>query len=88
MFLAAERVSKFTVVQFGDTIGTMEGAAFLRHVVATFPYAILRSARCQQIMASPSLIFTRIATDFPRSTLSLAATCSTESAASMESHTS
>ena len=40
MFLAIDRVSKFTVVQFRDTIGKMEGAAFLRHVVATVPYAI------------------------------------------------
>jgi Integrase core domain len=40
MFLAIDRVSQFAVVQFRDTVGKMEGAAFLRYVVATFPYAI------------------------------------------------
>lgn len=40
MFLAIDRVSKFTAVQFHDNAGKMEGAAFLRHVVAAFPYAI------------------------------------------------
>jgi len=40
MFLAIDRVSKFTVVEFHDSAGKMEGAAFLRHVVASFPYAI------------------------------------------------
>ena len=40
MFLAIDRVSKFTVVEFHPDAGKMEGAAFLRHVVATFPYAL------------------------------------------------
>jgi hypothetical protein len=40
MFLAIDRVSKFTVVAFHQSAGKMEGAAFLRHVVATFPYAL------------------------------------------------
>jgi hypothetical protein len=40
MFLAIDRVSRFTVVEFHDSAGKMEGAAFLRHVVASFPYAI------------------------------------------------
>jgi|SRR5208283_2282865 len=40
MFLAIDRVSKFTVVEFHERAGKMEGAAFLRHVVAAFPYAI------------------------------------------------
>ena len=39
MFLAIDRVSKFTVVEFHPSAGKTEGAAFLRHVVATFPYA-------------------------------------------------
>ncbi len=40
MFLAIDRVSKFTVLAFHDSARKMEGAAFLRYVVATFPYAI------------------------------------------------
>jgi transposase InsO family protein len=40
MFLAIDRVSKFTVVAFHQSGGKMQGAAFLRHVVAAFPYAI------------------------------------------------
>ena len=40
MFLAIDRVSKFTVVEFHQSAGKMEGAAFLRHVVDTFPYAL------------------------------------------------
>ena len=35
-----DRVSKFTVVAFHDSAGKAEGAAFLRHVVEAFPYAI------------------------------------------------
>jgi len=34
MFLAIDRVSKFTVVAFHESAGKMQGAAFLRHVVA------------------------------------------------------
>jgi transposase-like protein len=40
MFLAIDRVSKFTYVAFFDAATKMNGAAFLREVVAAFPYAI------------------------------------------------
>ena len=40
MFLAIGRVSKFTLVAFLDANTKMNGAAFLREVVAAFPYAI------------------------------------------------
>ena len=40
MFLAIDRVSKFTYVEFHDSAGKKEGAAFLRNVVAAFPYKI------------------------------------------------
>jgi hypothetical protein len=40
MFLTIDRVSKFTVVEFHRSAGKMEGAAFLRHVAAAFPYAL------------------------------------------------
>lgn len=40
MVLAIDRVSKFTYVEFRDDAGTMNGADFLRGVVAAFPYAI------------------------------------------------
>ena len=40
MFLAIDRVSKFTYVEFHDSAGKMEGAAFLRNVVEVFPYQI------------------------------------------------
>ena len=40
MFLAIDRVSKFTYVEFHDSAGKKEGAAFLRNVVAVFPYKI------------------------------------------------
>jgi transposase-like protein len=40
MFLAIDRVSKFTYVEFHDSAGKTEGAAFLRNVVAAFPYQI------------------------------------------------
>jgi hypothetical protein len=40
MFLAIDRVSKFTYVEFHDSAGKMEGSAFLRNVVAAFPYQI------------------------------------------------
>jgi hypothetical protein len=39
-FLAIDRVSKFTHVAFFDAATKMNGAAFLRAVVAVFPYAI------------------------------------------------
>ena len=38
MFLAIDRVSKFTYVEFHDSAGKKEGAAFLGNVVAAFPY--------------------------------------------------
>jgi transposase InsO family protein len=40
MFLAIDRVSKFTHVAFLEANTKMNGAAFLRDVVAAFPYAI------------------------------------------------
>jgi integrase-like protein len=40
MFLAIDRVSKFTYVEFHDSAGKMQGAAFLRNVVEVFPYQI------------------------------------------------
>src|SRR4030095_14824938 len=40
MFLAIDRVSKFTHVAFFDAAIKMNGAAFLRAVIAAFPYAI------------------------------------------------
>ncbi len=40
MFLAIDRVSKFTYVEFHNSAGKKEGAAFLRNVVAAFPYKI------------------------------------------------
>lgn len=40
MFLAIDRVSKFTHVAFLDANTKMNGAAFLREVVAVFPYSI------------------------------------------------
>jgi transposase-like protein len=40
MFLAIDRVSKFTYVEFHDSAGKMEGSAFLGNVVQAFPYRI------------------------------------------------
>jgi len=40
MFLAIDRVSKFTYVEFRDDAGKMNGAEFLRGVVSAFPYSI------------------------------------------------
>ena len=40
MFLAIDRVSKFTFVEFHDDAGKMSGARFLANVVAAFPYKI------------------------------------------------
>jgi hypothetical protein len=40
MFLAIDRVSKFTHVAFFDAASKMNGAAFLQEVIAAFPYAI------------------------------------------------
>ena len=40
MFLAIDRVSKFTYVEFHDKAGKMAGSAFLRNVVEVFPYKI------------------------------------------------
>lgn len=40
MFLAIDRVSRFTCVGFHDGAGKMEGSAFLRIVVEAFPYEI------------------------------------------------
>jgi hypothetical protein len=40
IFLAIDRVSKFTYIEFRDDVGKMNGAEFLRNVVSAFPYAI------------------------------------------------
>ena len=40
MFLAIDRVSKFTYVEFHDSAGKMDGSAFLKVVVEVFPYKI------------------------------------------------
>ena len=40
MFLAIDRVSKFTHVAFFDAATKINGAAYLREVIAVFPYAI------------------------------------------------
>lgn len=40
MFLAIDRVSKFTYVEFHDQANTTTGPAFLRSVVAAFPYKL------------------------------------------------
>ncbi len=40
MFLAIDRVSKFTYVEFHEHANTTTGPAFLRSVVAAFPYQI------------------------------------------------
>jgi transposase-like protein len=40
MFLAIDRVSKFTYVEFHSKAGKMAGSAFLRSVVEVFPYRI------------------------------------------------
>ena len=40
MFLAIDRVSKFTYVEFHEDAGKMSGAAFLRSVVGAFPYRL------------------------------------------------
>jgi len=40
MFLAIDRVSKFTFVEFYDKAGKMNAAAFLTHAIEAFPYKI------------------------------------------------
>jgi transposase-like protein len=40
MFLAIDRVSKFTYVEFHESAGKTAGSAFLRNVIAAFPYKI------------------------------------------------
>ena len=40
MFVAIDRVSKFTYVEFRDKAGKMAGSAFLGNVVEVFPYKI------------------------------------------------
>ncbi len=40
MFLAIDRVSKFTYVEFHDRAAKREGSAFLKAVVEVFPYKI------------------------------------------------
>ena len=40
MFLAIDRVSKFTYVEFHDRTKMLNGAAFLQSVIEAFPYRI------------------------------------------------
>ena len=40
MFLAIDRVSKFTFVEFYEKAGKMNAATFLRHAIEAFPYKI------------------------------------------------
>ena len=40
MFLAIDRVSKFTFVEFYDKAGKMNAASFLEHALEAFPYKI------------------------------------------------
>jgi transposase-like protein len=40
MFLAIDRVSKFTFVEFYDKAGKMNAATFLQHTIEAFPYKI------------------------------------------------
>jgi len=40
MFLAIDRVSKFTFVEFYEKAGKMNAAAFLEHAIEAFPYKI------------------------------------------------
>jgi transposase-like protein len=40
MFLAIDRVSKFSFVEFYEKAGKMNGAAFLRNAIEAFPYKI------------------------------------------------
>ena len=43
MFLAIDRVSKFTFVAFYDKAGKMNAAAFLRDTIEAFPTRSIRS---------------------------------------------
>ncbi|BAR47253.1 transposase and inactivated derivatives [Methylobacterium aquaticum] len=40
IFLAIDRLLKFAYVEFHESAGKIEGSAFLRNVVSTFPYEI------------------------------------------------
>ena len=85
MFLAIDRVSKFTHVAFLSANTKANGAAFLREVVAAFPYRI-HAVLTDNGMAFPTCPRTVAAT--PRSRRSSAATPSTVSATSTGSPTS
>jgi hypothetical protein len=43
MFLAIDRISKFTYVEFHDRTNMLNGAAFLESVIAAFPYKSIQS---------------------------------------------
>jgi transposase-like protein len=58
MFLAIDRVSKFTYVEFHDSVGKMEGSAFVKVVVRSSP---TRSIPCLPTAAWPSPTCPRIA---------------------------
>ena len=79
MFLAIDRVSKFTCVEFHERANTTTGPAFLRSVVAAFPYRIRIVLTDNGI---PSRTCRRTA---PARQLAFAAICSTASAANTAS---
>jgi transposase-like protein len=82
IFLAIDRVSKFTKVAFLDANTKMNGASFLREVVEVFPYAI------HAVLTDNGMAFA----DLPQTGMGqrdaiLAPTSSTASAASTASST-
>ena len=81
MFLAIDRVSKFTYFEFRDNAGKMNGADFLRGVVGGFPYAI------HTVLTDNGMAFADVPKNRSRSS-AMVATSSTASANNMESSTS
>jgi hypothetical protein len=82
MFLAIDRVSKFTHVAFFDAATKMNGAAFLREVVAVFPYAI------HTVLTDNGMAFANLPKDRDGPTATWMGPSSTGSAASTGSPTS
>jgi hypothetical protein len=87
MFLAIDRVSKFTYVEFRDDAGKMNGADFLRGAVQAFPYAIhtvlttaWHSPTCQRTGADQP-------EDISAPTSSIGSAMRTKSSTSSPSHT-
>ena len=80
LFLAIDRVSKFTYVEFYDSAGKAQGADFLRNVVTAFPYKI------HKVLTDNGSAFADLPkTGKARPGVSLAPTSSTVSATSMAS---